>query len=104
VVGGEDEEVVVVEEGEPERDGGVDLLEGGGEAGGVVAVAVELVGLDEVGEGEAVVEVAEERGGRRERLLVGLALVGVVDPLPAKRSWTLPTEWTGMASAVSSSR
>ena len=80
VVGGEDEEVALrVEPLEPAADRRVDDLERLVEAGDVAAVAVDLVGLDEVGEHEAAVELVDQVLGPADRLLVGGARVAAVD-------------------------
>ena len=62
VVGREDEQVARgVEAVEPAADRGVDHPQRGVEARHVAAVAVDLVGLDEVGEHEAAVELVDQR-------------------------------------------
>jgi hypothetical protein len=50
-----------------------------------VAVAVELVGLDQVGEDQAAVQRAQELGRRRDALRVGLALVRLVDAVAGEQ-------------------
>ena len=60
-------------------DGRVDLAQRAVEALDVLAVAVDLVGLDEVGEHEAAVELVHQRRRGVDRLRVGGALVLVVD-------------------------
>ncbi len=62
VVGGDDEQVARrVEPLEPAADLRVDLPQRGVEAGDVAAVAVDLVGLDEVREDEPALELVDER-------------------------------------------
>ena len=80
VVGGEHEQVALgIEPLEPGRDRGVDRAQRAVEALDVLAVAVDLVGLDEVREDEAAVELVDQGRGRVDRLRVGGALVLVVD-------------------------
>ncbi len=52
VVGGEDQEIVVTEQIQPIRGGGVDLGQGASKALNVVPVPVDLIGLDQVHEDE----------------------------------------------------
>ncbi len=56
VVGGEDDEVAILEIGFELREPGVEFFEGAGVAFIVIAVAVLLVEIDEVGEDEAAFE------------------------------------------------
>src|SRR3954447_26085813 len=80
VVGGEDQQVTRTEAVvEPLGDRLVDLAERLGEPADVVAVAVDLVGLDEVREDQPGVELVQELRRRGEPLLVGRRHVLAVD-------------------------
>src|SRR3954454_14787672 len=80
VVGGEDQEVAGPEAVvEPLGDRLVDLAERLGEPADVVAVAVDLVGLDEVREDQPGVELVQELRRRGEPLLVGRRRVLAID-------------------------
>ena len=77
VVRGEDQQVVGAHRGKPALHGRVDLLERGVEAGGVLAVAVHRVGVDQVGEHQPGAPVPEQRVERRDRrrVVVGRTLL-----------------------------
>jgi hypothetical protein len=79
VVGGEDEEVARAQELQPARDACVDRLKRAGESDGIVTMAVDLVGLHEVREDEARVELLEEPRRRRNALRVRRRRVLAVD-------------------------
>ena len=79
VVGGEHEQVVVAQQAQPLADRGVDLAQRAVEALDVVAVAVDLVGLHEVGEDEAGVELAQQLADGRDAALVRGPRVVLVD-------------------------
>jgi hypothetical protein len=105
VVGGEHEQVPGAQEVEPAGHRLVDALQRPVEAVDVLAVAVALVGLDEVREDEAAVQLAAD-----EPVVSASAAAfeapgwRAVKPTPAKRSCVLPTAWTGIPRPESSSR
>ena len=79
MIGGEDEQVVVAQELQPARDALVDAAQRPGEAVEVVAVTVDLIGLDQVGEHEAVVEPGDQLGRLVQGPRVGRARMLDVD-------------------------
>ena len=79
VIRGEHQQVVRTERREEVGDRGVDLLQAAVEALGIVAVAIGLVGLDEVHEHEALGGLARERDGGREAFGVGVRRLRLVD-------------------------
>ena len=84
MIGGEDEQVLVAQQLQPARHAVIDAAQGPGEALEVVAVAVDLVGLDQVGEHEPVVELGDQLRGRVQGALVGGAGVLDVDADPGE--------------------
>ena len=85
MIGGQDEEVVVAQQRQPSRHPFVDATQRPGEAVEVVAVAVDLVGLDQVGEDEAAVEPGDELGGLVQGARVGRTRVLDVDAHPGEQ-------------------
>ena len=80
VVGGEDEQVAGAQQLEPAPDRGVDPCSAAAKALDVLAVAVDLVGLDEVGEHEPASRPSSSRSwSASARSLVGAGM-GFVDP------------------------
>ncbi len=85
VVGGEDEQVAAgIQALEPARHRAVDGPQGAVEARRVVAVAVDLVRLDEVDEREPVLEPVHQGIRRGDRLGVGRRRVLAADPHPGE--------------------
>ena len=104
VVGGQHEQVPVAQRRQPAADGRVDLAQRAVEAIGVLAMAVELVGLDQVRDDDPGVELRDEPGQRRQRRGIRRALVRASKPRPANRSETFPTPWTATPAACAASR
>ena len=105
VVGRQHQQVVRAHRLEPARDGGVDLAQRGVEARRVLAVAEDLVGVDEVREHEPLRQLAEQSLGHldaRRRCRARSASAAI--PRPLNTCPTLPTACTSHPRSASSSR
>ena len=85
VVSREHQQVVGAHQREPLPHGRVDLAQSSVETDHVVAVAVDLVCLDQVGEHEAAAEASHQLGGVAQRGLVGGPWMLDIDAEPAEQ-------------------
>ena len=97
VVGGEDQEVAVAQRVEDVRQPPVEVLEAAVEVDRVVAVAPELVRLDEVHEDEAGVDVLEQLDRAVDPVDVRLRRERLVDVAPREDVGDLPDAVDGVA-------
>ena len=101
VIGGDDQEVVVAQARQQRRQPGVEPLEVGGVAGDVVAVAVDGVEVDEVGEDQTASAVAAIAASISSMPWSSLVVwTAVVMPRPANRSSILPIATTGVPAVL----
>ncbi len=100
MIGGQDKQVIIGQRSSQARDVRVDLRERAGEALEIVAMAVDLIGLDQVREHEPVVQPADQRQSSpaSARALVAPGCWTSI-PTPANSCPTLPTECTSMPAA-----
>ena len=88
VVGGHDQQIVGAQPDQPFRQLGVDRAQGAVKAGGVLAMTVDLVGLDQVDEDKAPIELRQQRASVRQGTRVGRTGMGPADPgARAGRRW-----------------
>src|ERR1039458_3646649 len=84
VVGGDDEQVFFTGSAQPVRERVIDQLQCPVKARRVLAVAVDLVGLDQVGEHEPTVELADQTPHAVDCLLVGRTVVHAAEADPVE--------------------
>ena len=101
VVGGHDQQIVGPQARQQLRQPCVEALQVPGVAGHVVAVSVERVEVDQVGEHQARVAAGDQRLDGVHALVVAGGLHGWSMPRPANRSSIFPPRATGMPAADS---
>ena len=104
VIGCDDQQVAIMQTPQQARQIGVDIAQGAIEAPDVLAVTVDLVGLDQIGEQKPLVQPSKQDLGALEGLCVRRARVRLGDSNAGEQIPILPIPCTSTPALWSSSR